>query len=230
MPVVIVITKARADQGFRSTVQSLLPDATNVVRVRAIREQLDEGHTLEPIGLTELVDLTMEIVPQGQKNAFAAAQKVVLRQKQDRARVIVVASASAAAAIGATPIPFADAYLLVPVQISMLSGITAAFGLPINTAFLTMLVSSTIAGSAGTIGGRALVGALLLLIPGAGPILKGVVSGGTAAIFTTAFGEAYIAALSALIERDPNKPPTAEDIATEIKKEFSKRNPFSNNQ
>jgi uncharacterized protein (DUF697 family)/GTP-binding protein EngB required for normal cell division len=226
MPVVIVITKARADQGFRSEVQTLLPDASNVVRVRAIREALDEGHTLEPIGLKELVDLTMEIVPQGQKNAFAAAQKVVLRQKQDRAHLIVASAATAAAGVGAAPIPFADAFLLVPIQISMLSGVTAVFGLPLSTSFLTTLVSSTLAGAAGTIGGRAVVSGLLLLIPGAGPILKGVISGSTGAIFTTAFGEAYIAALSALVEKDPNNPPTAEQIAEQLKTELAKRNPF----
>jgi len=226
MPVVIVITKARADQGFRSTAQTLLPEASNVVRVRAIREELDDGYILEPIGLRELVDLTMEIVPQSQKNAFAAAQKVVLRQKQDRAHLIVASAATGAATVGATPIPFADAYLLVPIQISMLSGITAVFGLPLSTSFLTTLVSSSLAGAAGTIGGRALVGGLLLLIPGAGAILKGVISGGTGAIFTTAFGEAYIAALSVLIEKDPNHPPTAEQIATQLKTELAKRNPF----
>jgi len=226
MPVVVVITKARSDKGFRSEVQSILPDAKNVVRIRAIQEQFDEGHVLEPIGLKELVDLTMEIVPQGQKNAFAAAQKVVLRHKQDRSHQIVAAAAVTAAGIGAAPIPFADAALLVPVQLSMLAGITAVFGLPLTTAFLTTLVGTTVAGSAGTLGGRALVGGLLLLIPGAGVILKGVISGTTAALFTTAFGEAYIAALSILVEKDPNNPPTAQDIASQLKKEFAKANPF----
>ena len=226
MPMVVVITKARSDQGFRSIVQTLLPEATNVVSVRAIRQVDDDGHAKEPMGLKELVDLTMEIVPEGQKNAFAAAQKVVLRHKQNRSRKIVAAAAISAAGIGFTPIPFADAVLLVPVQIAMLAGITAAFGIPLSTAFLTTLVSSTVAGSAGTIGGRAIVGALLLLIPGAGVILKGVISGATAAIFTTAFGEAYIAALSILIERDPNNSPTAGDIANQLKDEFAKINPF----
>jgi uncharacterized protein (DUF697 family) len=226
MPVVIVITKARSDQGFRNVVQNLLPLAVNVVRVRAIREVFDDGQTLEPFGLRELVDLTMEIVPQGQKNAFAAAQKVVLRHKQDRAHLIVGSAVLAAGGVGAAPIPFADAYLLVPIQISMLSGITAAFGLPLSTSFLTTLVSSTFAGMAGTIGGRAVVGGLLLLIPGAGVFLKGLICASTAVAITTAFGESYIAALSALIEKDPGHPPTADQIGIQLKEELRKRNPF----
>jgi uncharacterized protein (DUF697 family)/GTP-binding protein EngB required for normal cell division len=226
MPVVVVITKARSDDGFRSTVQELMPDAANVVRVRAIRQVDDDGHIKEPTGLKELVDLTMDIVPEGQKNAFAAAQKVVLRQKVDRSRIIVRSASTMAAAIGALSVPFADAALLVPTQIGMLAGISATFGLPLSTAFLTTLVSATLAGAAGTIAGRSLVSGLFLLIPGAGIALKGMISGSTATLFTVAFGEAYIATLSALIENDPNHPPTAEEIAASLKAEMAKRNPF----
>jgi uncharacterized protein (DUF697 family)/GTP-binding protein EngB required for normal cell division len=226
MPVVVVITKVRSDQGFRSKVQELMPEATNVVRVRAIRQIDDDGHIKEPEGLIDLVDLTMEVVPEGQKNAFAAAQKIVLRQKVDRSRLCVIAAAATALGIGATPIPFADATLLVPTQITMLASISAAFGLPLSTAFLATLVSAAITGSAGTIAGRSIVGGLLLLIPGAGLVLKGMISGATGAIFTTAFGESYIAVLTALIEKDPNHLPTAEDISSALIKEMANRNPF----
>jgi hypothetical protein len=65
IPVVRVITKARAEQGFRAEVQKLMPEARNIVRVRAIAEQLDEGFILQPPGLKDLVDLTMEL---GQKH------------------------------------------------------------------------------------------------------------------------------------------------------------------
>jgi len=226
LPVVAVITKARSDGGFRAKVQSLLPDAANVVRVRAIQEVLDDGPVLEPFGLVELVELTMELVPESQKNAFAAAQKVVLRQKQDRANILISGAVASATTIGAVPVPFSDAVLLIPVHITMLAGISSVFGLPLSTGFLSTVVSSTLAGAAGTLGGRALVSALLLLIPGAGPFLKGAVSGATAAAFTLAFGSAYVAALSALIERDPKNPPRAEDIAEQLKTEMAKRNPF----
>ena len=46
VPVIGVITRSRADQGFRAKVQRLLPQAKNVVRVRALREQFDDGHFL----------------------------------------------------------------------------------------------------------------------------------------------------------------------------------------
>ena len=54
MPVIAVITKVRADKGFRSAVQSLLPEAKNVVRVRAMEEQLDDGHVMPRKGLGNL--------------------------------------------------------------------------------------------------------------------------------------------------------------------------------
>ncbi|NES87142.1 MAG: hypothetical protein F6K10_40740 [Moorea sp. SIO2B7] len=42
IPVVGVITKSRSDQGFRQTVLELLPNLRNVMRVRALQEELDD--------------------------------------------------------------------------------------------------------------------------------------------------------------------------------------------
>ncbi len=226
MPVIVVITKSSHDDGFRTAVQSAIPEARNVVSVRAVSIIDDDGHVKTAKGLRELVDLTMEVLPEGQKNAFAAAQKVVLRQKQDRAHKIVIGAVAAAAGIGATPIPFADAALLVPLQVGMLAGIAASFGLPIDTAFFSTMIAGIMGGAGAAVGGRALVGGLLLLIPGAGVVLKGVICGTTAATLTACVGEAFIAALSALIEADPNNPPTAAQVAQAMKDEMAKRNPF----
>ena len=49
MPVLGVITKARSDNGFRSEVQQQMPEARNVVRVRALAEALDDGHPLPQV-------------------------------------------------------------------------------------------------------------------------------------------------------------------------------------
>ena len=124
------------------------------------------------MGLPELIEWTMQMIPEGQKNALVAAQKAALHLKKERAHLIVARAATAAAGIGAFPIPFADAYLIVPIQISMLANITATFGLPVNKAFLTTLVGSTMTGVAGTLDGRSVVASLMLLVPGAGPFVK----------------------------------------------------------
>ena len=65
MPVLGIITKARSDEEFRAEVQRLLPEARNVVRVRAIAETLDDGHTLEPMGLDDLIEATLGLLPDG---------------------------------------------------------------------------------------------------------------------------------------------------------------------
>jgi len=225
MPVIVVVTKARVDQGFRAEVQRLLPQSRNVVRVLAVKEVADDGHVTEPKGLKDLVEITMEVLPDAHRNAFAAAQKVNIRKKRERAHLIVAASATSAASVGAVPIPFSDAYALVPIQIGMLAGISAVFGLPMSKGFLATLVSSALGGVGGTLLGRQIVSGLLLLLPGAGPVLKGVISGGTAFALTTTMGEAYIAALAAIFETDPDGEVTAERVGEAFKEQL-RRSPF----
>jgi uncharacterized protein (DUF697 family) len=180
---------------------------------------------LGPMNLTDLVEWTMQVIPDGQKNAFAAAQRVTLRLKKERAQLIVASATIAAAGTGAFRSPsLTPIYLIVPIQISMLASITATFGLRTETAFFTTLVSSTLAGAGGTLLGRSVLGAFLLLIPGAGPFLNGLISGVTAGLFTTAFGEAHIAAISHLV-RD-NYHPTAEEISSRLREEMGRRNLF----
>lgn len=223
IPVIGVITKARSDKGFRAEVQSLLPQATNVVRVRAIREELDDDHVLPPMGLHELVQLTMDVVPEGQRSAFAAAQRVDVDLKRRRAHEIVAAAAGAAATAGATPIPFADAIILVPIQITMLASITAVFGVPLSQAFLSALIASSTTSVAATMGGRAIVTGLLKFIPGVGTAAGAAISAVTASTLTVAFGEAYIAALAIVFQRDGDTPPSEEAIIAAFKGQLVKR-------
>ncbi|WP_156804745.1 YcjF family protein [Synechococcus sp. PCC 6312] len=203
LPVIAVITKARADQGFQSTVQTLLPQARNVVRVRSIPELDDDGHRKEPMGLQALVALTFDLVPEGQQRAFVAAQKVDLDLKKQQAHLIVATAAASAAAIAATPIPFADAILIVPVQVGMLASVGAVFGLPLSQSVLTTLLASLVTGAGATLMGRAIVGSALKLIPGLGVIAGGAISAGTAASVTTLFGEAYITVLESFNPPQP---------------------------
>lgn len=220
IPVIAVVTKSVSDNGFRQTVQELLPQTRNVVRVLAKETVLDGGYKIPEMGLENLVELTMTLVPETQRNAFAAAQRVSLNHKLQRAHTVVAGAAVTAGAAGAAPLPFSDALAIIPVQVSMLAGISAVWGLPLSTVFLGMLVSGALTGSAGTVAGRAAVGALLKLIPGAGSAIGGVINAGVAATLTTAFGEAYIAALYMLTKDNPDRIPTAEEIRDEFMRQL----------
>ncbi len=221
MPVIGVITKARADQGFKSEVQRHLSDAKNVVRVRALSEELDEGQVLSPMGLEKLVEATSEVIPESFQRAFAAAQKVSLKRKKNVAHGIVASSATAASAFGASPIPFSDAAVLVPIQIGMLAGISSTFGLQLSTAFLSTLLASAAGGTAATFAGRTIVSNLLKFIPGGGTIAGGAISASTAAALTTTLGEVYIATLVALFSNTGGEAPSADQVVRAFRKRLS---------
>lgn len=221
MPVIVVITKAMADQGFRQQVQQLFPFARNVVRVNSVEDVLDDGTILRARGVDDLVDLTMEVIPEGQKKAFAAAQRIKLSHQRDQAHKVVFAAASTASMAAAAPIPFADAVAIVPVQVSMLAGVSAAYGLNVNKAFLGTLVSGLFVGVAGTLGGRALVGSLLKFFPGAGSVAGAAISATVAGSLTLSFGEAYVATLYKLLQDNPEGEVTAAEIARVFKERLS---------
>jgi hypothetical protein len=106
MPVISVVTKARSDNGFKNEVQRLLPESRNVIRVRAIQEEMDDGYIIKAMGLESLIELTSEVIPEGKRRALAAAQRANINYRKTQSHKIVVASATAAAAAGASPIPF----------------------------------------------------------------------------------------------------------------------------
>jgi len=189
------------------------------VRVRAIPETFDDGHTLSPMGLEDLVEVTMSLLPEGARRAFTAAQSVSMRHKRQQAHRTVISSAGAAAVAAATPIPFADAALLVPIQIGMLARVSVLYGLHVTRSYLKGLVTAAIGPTAATLGGQAIVRNLLKLLPGAGTALGGVVSATTAATLTTALGELYIATLDAAFTKSGGNLPEPNKVAAE----FSKR-------
>ncbi len=220
VPLITVITKARSDQGFKRDVLDLLPNSRNIVRVRAISEVMDDGHTLEPMGLNALVETTSEVIPEGKRRALAAAQKANLNYKKQQAHKIVAGSATAAAAAGASPIPFSDAAILAPIQIGMVAGITSVFGLELSKAALSTLVTSAIGVGGATFVGRTIVVNVLKFFPGAGTVVGGAISAVTASMITIGLGEAYIAVLGEILSVNPDAIPSATEIAEKLKEKM----------
>lgn len=216
IPVIVVITKARQDSGFLRLIRDeLAPTASQHLRVRAIAEELDDGHQLPPMGLKELIQATHEVVPVGRQTAFAAAQQIDSALKKNKAHAIIAGAAAAAAAAGASPIPFSDALILVPIQMGMISGITIALGVSLDKGAIASVSASAVGCAAAAIGGRAIAANLIKLIPGAGWVVGGAISAATAGALTVALGELYLHVLEGVIEKFGTNPP-----ATEIVKAF----------
>lgn len=222
MPVIAVITKARSDNGFKNEVQSLLPEVKNVIRVRAIEEEMDDGHIIKAMGLESLIELTSEVIPEGKRRALAAAQRANISYRKTQAHKIVAGAATAAAAAGASPIPFSDAAILAPIQIGMIAGITSVFGLELSKGTLSTLVASAIGVGGATFLGRTVVVNILKCFPGFGTIAGGAISAATASAITIALGEAYIAVLVEIFSKDPDAEPTASEIGEKLKDKMIK--------
>lgn len=218
IPVIGIITQSQQDNGFRQKVLELMPEVRNVVRVRAIQSVIDDGETvLKPFGLEKLIEVTSEVVPEAVRQALAAAQKVSVEVKKNQAQKIVVGAVTAAAAAGASPIPFSDAALLVPIQVGMFAGISSVFGMDVTKSTLATLTTTLLGSSGATLAGKAIVSNLFKLVPGIGSVAGAAISGSTAAALTLALGEAYIATLAELAKEDPDGTPEFSQVSERFK-------------
>lgn len=122
------------------------------------------------------------------KNRFSAVFNEFLQDVDDETRRkshrIIHSASLTAAIIGSTPIPFADAFLLVPVQLTMMSRLHKLFG------------QSWVEGMAKSISkelivvglGRSAVGNLLKFVPAVGTVSGAIVNATVASTITEALG------------------------------------------
>jgi uncharacterized protein (DUF697 family) len=139
-------------------------------------------------GLKELLDATFRVAPEGVQGALVAAQEIDQVRKSQEANKYIAGAAASAAAAAATPIPFSDAALLVPIQLGMMARIAQIYKIKFERAALMAIASTT----AATQLGRATFTGLLKMVPGAGTIVGGVVGAGVASTFTYSMGQAWL--------------------------------------
>lgn len=88
------------------------------------------------IGCRELVGLSRRLLPEACRASFVEAQRIdrearvaLVLARRGKAGAIVAAATATAAAIGATPVPVADALLLIPAQTGMIASLAALHGI-----------------------------------------------------------------------------------------------------
>jgi uncharacterized protein (DUF697 family) len=198
LPVIVVMTQVPTRDGqihpealeFAAYIESMglpLAPAGRVVLTNA----LVDSFTAAPVfGLQHLLDETYDVVPVAAERALTAAQVLDLGRKKKAVAGIVNQAAVLAAGIGATPIPFADAALLVPNQVAMIARITAAYGLPPSRTRALAIAGSVVLTGGATMAGKYAVTNLLKFVPG-GAIAGSAISATVAGALTKAVGMAW---------------------------------------
>lgn len=201
VPVIIVLTQSfskKKAKEMRDMILSENLDVVQIVPVLAMDYEIDDEYVAKAFGLDTLIQVMSEVLPDELQDTLQNVQIASLEAKKRYAQAAVATATAAAFGEGFSPIPFSDCALLIPTQVAMIASITAIFGLDVNKSIITAFVSSTLGAGGATVAGKAIVSNLLKLIPGAGTIAGGSISGATAGLLTTAMGEAYILLMEAI--------------------------------
>ena len=204
LPVIVVLTQAMGQHAevFKTYIDQLNLHIVGVLPIMAETFIISETMTIPQSGLKELIALTFDVLPEDSRKAFINAQQVDIERKAKAARRWARSYVATTFGVGFVPIPFSDATLLVPMQITMMSHITAIFGVSLDRASVATILGAFGGTSGATYLGRYIVSNLVKLIPGAGTVAGGIISGTTASVLTSALAMSYIEVLTLMAKRE----------------------------
>lgn len=224
VPVIIVLTMSIGNEAgvFADYIRELDLPIAGIQNVLAQAYMISDDITLPAYGLKELIQKTMTILPSNTKKAFTNAQLVDIDEKVKAARRWMKRYILTTFGVGFTPIPFSDASILIPMQVTMMAHITAIFGVSINRATIVSVIGAVGGTGSATFIGRSIVSNAFKFIPGVGTIVGGLISGATASLVTSALGHSYIQTLKFLALHDQLDEQSSHIIIELMRKEFNK--------
>ncbi|MFD1440897.1 YcjF family protein [Lacticaseibacillus hegangensis] len=196
IPVILVLTKAYspkdADElGFRAVEKIPALKTVNV---------LAEGTTTQPAyGVQELVELTAELLPDSLQQSFASAQKASLELKHKKASAVVNATVATTFGTGFVPIPVADAPIMMAAQSTMLSKITAIYGVDPKSNQIETAIAGALGVLAAVSAGKTAVTSVFKAYVGIGTLVGGLISGSVGGALTAALGHAYMQLMALVV-------------------------------
>lgn len=202
--VIVVITK---DDITRDNQRQALRDTLMEAGVPAERILCASDEEGGSRGCKELMELSYYMLPEAYRDAFVDAQRVdreakiaAVHDKEGKAWGIIGTAATAATTIGAVPIPFSDAALLVPLQVGMIGTLAGLYGLRqevIKQSALPFVAKLVGVFTATT---------LLKLIPGLGSAINATVAGSLTGAMGLFVKKNFVECAIAKIEGRPEPP------------------------
>lgn len=185
VPVIVVITKSYSVPERKENiemVQSAFASQTKysknlkkIIPVVASIYELNETAYAAPEGITELIDATNELMPEGIKAGASDIATFKLNRKRGMAQGVVGVATTSASVVGAVPIPIPDALILAPLETAEVNAIAKIYGVKNDDKskdfFNTIVEIGTVSLAAKTVI-NALKG-----IPIAGAVLNAIIAG-----------------------------------------------------
>ncbi|WP_277630676.1 YcjF family protein [Atopococcus tabaci] len=223
LPVLVVLTQSIGQPAveFKTYIEELNLPVAGVLNVMAEPYPVSEEYTIPASGLKELIERTFSVIPEDAKKAFNNAQQADIARKARAARRWATRYIVTTFGVGFIPIPFSDASLLVPMQVTLLAHITAIFGISLDKASIVSMVAAVGGTSGTTFLGRSMVANVIKFIPGAGTLAGGIISGTTAAMLTSALAMSYIEVLTLIANGEKEgKYPDLSKLETLMRERF----------
>lgn len=197
VPVFAVITKSYSESDIAENIQAVATSFANerkvnlqkIIPVVAEEYRINDEVSVAPFGVEELCSATLECADTAKRINEENRRQMALEQKRFTANMVVGTAVTSATVIGAVPIGFEDALLLVPLETAMIKGIFKVY----NVKFSNDLVATIIGSSAITNVAKMIVEPLKAL-----PIAGSVVNGAVAGAVVLALGESVIATAYAI--------------------------------
>lgn len=204
LPVILVLTQSigKPAEDFNRYLENLNLPVAAVQNIMAEPYEITDDYVIPAFGLKELIDKTLQLIPKEAHDAFMNAQQADIERKAKAARRWASRYVATTFGVGFAPIPFADASVLIPMQVTLLAHITAIFGISMDKATIVSLIAAVGGTGSATMIGKTIVANAFKFIPGAGTIIGGIISGTTASIVTSALGLSYIEVLSIIATKE----------------------------
>ena len=142
VPVIVTITKSYSIPEREQNIEMVnnafakqkkySKNLRKVIPIVAATYVLNDTAYAAPEGITELIDATNDLMPEGIKAAEADVANFKLNRKKVFAQSIVGTSTTAATVVGAVPILFPDAMILSPIEIGEVNALAKVYGIKNN--------------------------------------------------------------------------------------------------
>ena len=237
IPTVVVFTNTQdenGDQFFKKAKENIDNRHEGFIKNRYVRVNSMpfkfRGMSVPVSGLEELLELTEKCLGDAKKNtaeqrqnrieALRKAQEVDIQKKLNAmiasARKKVHIASAAAATVGASPIPYSDAPLIVAIQSKLIYALNSEFEVDEDSKRAVAMITDVLGATAVAQVCKAIVSNTLKFIPGVGTIIGGAISASTAAVLTLAVGHAYIQLLVAYFDKETGKTILPEQTETAL--------------